>query len=1224
MSTKLTKTKVFSYLDELSSERIVYMDGAMGTMIQKYRFEESDYRGSKFQNHKIDLKGNNDILNITKMEAIKDIHKQYILSGSDIIGTNTFNGTSIAQYDYNLENYAADINIFGVRAVKEAIAETSDMVNGRKILIAGALGPTNRTASISPDVEDPSARNVSFDELSEAYYNQAKTLYESGVDILLPETTFDTLNLKAAIFGIRQLFNEVSIELPLFLSVTFSDKSGRTLSGQTIEAFWESIRHSNPYAVGMNCGLGAASLYDYMKTLSNVADSKIFCYPNAGLPNPLSETGYDETPDMTAKDLELFAKESLVNFVGGCCGTTPDHIQAIVQKLSEYKGRANSTRDSFSTYSGLELLKKDDINNFLLVGERSNVTGSPKFSRLIKDGDFEGALEIAKQQVENGAHIIDINFDEGLIDSEACMIKFLNLVASEPDISRVPIMIDSSKWSVIEEGLKCIQGRGIVNSISLKEGEEEFLKQAEKILEYGASVVVMAFDESGQATETDHKVAISKRAYNILVNKVGFSPEDIIFDSNILTIGTGIDEHKNYAVNFLDAIPLIKKECPGSLTSGGLSNLSFAFRGNNKVREAMHSVFLFHAINKGLDMAIVNAGMLEVYEEIDKDLLHIIENVIFNKSDDSTEVLINYASKLTSNQSSQEKEEEWMSFDLEKRIAHQVIKGLTSNIENDVEEARLKYTSPLEVIEGPLMDGMKIVGTLFGEGKMFLPQVVKSARSMKKAVNYLEPFMEKDKNNVSGIGKILIATVKGDVHDIGKNIVSVVARCNGYQVEDMGVMISCADIIDRAKDLKPDIIGLSGLITPSLDEMITNVSEFEKNGINIPVLIGGATTSKAHTALKIAPKYPNEVVVHVPDASLVVGVCKDLLSPKNNTEFKDNIKKSQVEFASNYNKNKKIKFLSLDEARNNKLKINFKKINNKINDYSEKKWEFDINEIIQYIDWSPFFWTWELKGVYPNIFRNKKYGTQAKELFIDAEKILKRMISEKVLSLKGLSKIWNAYSIDEDIVLIDKNGIEIETLNFLRQQADKSTKNSKYYCLSDFVSDKKSDDDILGAFAVTAGKEVEEYASSFELKGDDYSSIMIKAIGDRLAEACSEFLHYKIRILNGESEDFNLKSLIKEEYSGIRPAHGYPSIPDHSEKSKIWSLLEVEKNIGASLTENFALNPPSSICGLYFFNPEARYFNLGKINNSQFEIYTNKKGYNIERMRSLLQNNLID
>ena len=1224
MSIKIVKSRAFSLLDKLCAKRIVFMDGAMGTMIQKYRFEENDYRGKKFKNHSSDLKGNNDILNITNISAIKDIHMKYILSGADIVETNTFNGTSIAQMDYGLEEYVEEINKFGVIAAKEAISETSTKINGRSVLIAGALGPTNRTASISPDVEDPGARNTSFDELSEAYYIQAKVLYENGVDIFLPETTFDTLNLKAAIFGIRSLFRETLQELPIFLSVTFSDKSGRTLSGQTIEAFWESVRHSNPYAVGMNCGLGAGSLFDYMRTLSNISDTKVFCYPNAGLPNPLSDTGYDETPAMTATDVEKLTKNDLINFVGGCCGTTPEHIRAIVDKVEDYKPRKQPQVRRFSSYSGLEHLTKDDINNFLVIGERTNITGSPKFSRLVKDGDFEGALEVAKQQVENGAHIIDINFDEGLIESEECMVKFLNLIAGEPDISRVPIMIDSSKWSVIEAGLKCIQGRGIVNSISLKEGEELFVEQARKVLEYGASVVVMAFDEKGQATEVLDKVRICKRAYNILVNEVGFEPRDIIFDSNILTIGTGIDEHKEYAINFLEALPLIKKECPGALTTGGVSNLSFAFRGNNKVREAMHSVFLFYAMKKGLDMAIVNAGMLEVYEEINKDLLAIVEDVIFNRSDSATEMLVDYANNVSSNRSVQEKEKEWMSFDLEKRIAYQVIKGITSNIEDDVEEARLKYSSPLDVIEGPLMEGMKVVGTLFGEGKMFLPQVVKSARSMKKAVNYLEPYMEKEDGTASSAGKILIATVKGDVHDIGKNIVAVVARCNGYEVEDMGVMVSCSDILEKAKEFSPDIIGLSGLITPSLDEMIHNVKEFSQNGITTPVLIGGATTSKAHTAIKIAPSYASDVVVHVPDASLVVGVCRDLLNKEESKSYKEKIKKDQIEFSVKYKKNKKVSLLTLDEARRNKPVINFKNLNNKVDDFSLNNWEFDVREVVKYIDWSPFFWTWELKGVYPNIFRNKKYGTQAKELFDDAEKILKILIKDNILRLKGLSKIWNAYSLGEDVVLVDQKDEEIDKLIFLRQQVNKNSENSKYYCMADFISDKKADKDIVGSFVVTAGNEVDSFALEYEKNGDDYSSIIVKAIGDRLAEACAEFLHREIRIKNGETEDFNIKALIKESYPGIRPAHGYPSVPDHSEKSKIWELLEVEKNIGVSLTENFALTPPSSVCGLYFFNPESRYFNLGKISNSQFEEYSLKKSYNTDRMRSLLQNNLLD
>ncbi len=1225
MSGNPIKNKIFNLLDIECSKRILLMDGAMGTMIQKYKFEEPDYRGDFFKHHSIDLKGNNDVLNITKIDAIKEIHKQYILSGADIIETNSFNGTKIAQSDYNLEDYVRDININAVQAVKEAISETVDKVEGRKIFIAGAMGPTNRTASMSPDVEDPGKRNVTFDQLAQAYYEQSKYLLEGGVDLFLPETTFDTLNLKAAIFGLNTLFREIGFRLPVFLSVTFSDKSGRTLSGQTINAFWESIRHANPYAVGMNCGLGASSLINYIETLSEIADTKIFCYPNAGLPNPLSDTGYDETPDMTSKEIKKFVDSSLLNFVGGCCGTTPDHINAIKKVIKGATPRKKLQKRNLSSYSGLEHLTKDETNSFLVIGERTNVTGSPQFARLIKEGAYEEALEIAKQQVANGAHIIDINFDEGLLDSEQCMTNYLNLIASDPDITKVPIMIDSSKWSVLEAGLKCIQGRGIVNSISLKEGEDEFVSQAQKVLDFGASVVVMAFDEKGQATGVEDRLKICKRAYDILVDKVGFKASDIIFDTNILTIATGIDEHRKYAINFLESIKKIKDLCPGSLTSGGVSNLSFAFRGNNKIREAMHSSFLYHAINNGLDMAIINAGMLEIYEEINKDLLEKVEDVIFDKSNHATDNLIDYANQIGSKKTISKEEDAWMKWDLEKRISHQIVKGIATNIEQDAEQARQKYSSPLDVIEGPLMDGMKIVGELFGDGKMFLPQVVKSARVMKKAVNYLKPFMDKEKVISSSTGKILIATVKGDVHDIGKNIVSVVAECNGYEVLDLGVMVSCKEIIENASEFRPDIIGLSGLITPSLDEMTNNVIEFGKNNLNVPVLIGGATTSRAHTAIKIAPNYKRDVVVYVPDASLVVGVCRKLLNKKESNKYKQSIVKEQKDFAKKYKKDKNINFISLEEARQKRFKPDFSLIKNQIENFNLQIWNFDIEEIINYIDWSPFFWVWDFKGVYPGIFKNKKYGEQARTLFEDANEVLIKLVSDNILKPKGLSQIWNAVSFNECIDIYDegfKN--KLESLYFFRQQVKQDKKNQTYLSSSDFISPNKADKDILGGFIVTSGHEVDEYAATFKEQGDDYTSIIIKALGDRIVEASSEYLHKQIRIENGEDESFSLNGLIKEKYKGSRPAHGYPSCPDHSEKNKLWNLLEVEKNIDVSLTENFALNPASSICGLYFFHPQSKYFNLGKINRDQFEEYCDKKEYSRDKLRSILQNNLVN
>ena len=1225
MSGKNKKSDIFNFLDEESSKRILLMDGAMGTMIQKYKFEEKDYRGQVLVKHDVDLKGNNDVLNITNNEAIKDIHKKYLLAGSDILETNTFNGTSIAQSDYKLEAYVKEINIKAVEAAQKAIKECSNELGGKKILIAGALGPTNRTASISPDVEDPGKRNVTFDELTESYYEQAKYLLEAGVDIFLPETTFDTLNLKASIFALKKLFTDSNLSLPVFLSVTFSDKSGRTLSGQTINAFWESVRHANPYAVGMNCGLGAESLYDYAFTLSTISNCKTFCYPNAGLPNPLSDTGYDQTPEITANEIKKYVDSKILNFVGGCCGTTPEHIAAIKNVIENNKPRTNVTTLKQSSYSGLEHLTKDETNTFLIIGERTNVTGSPKFARLIKEENYEEALEVAKQQVENGAHIIDVNFDEGMLNSEECMTRFLNLIASDPDIAKVPIMIDSSKWSVIEAGLKCIQGRGIVNSISLKEGEELFVSQAEKILNYGASVVVMAFDENGQATEIDDKVRICKRAYDILVNQVGFTPEDIIFDSNILTVATGIDEHKKYGINFLEAIKKIKTLCKGSLTSGGISNLSFAFRGNNRVREIMHSSFLYHAINNGLDMAIINAGMLEIYEDIDKNILDKIEDVIFDRKENATDTLIDFANKIVSSNETQKDQDEWKSLGLEDRISHQIIKGIATQIEEDAEIARKKYASPLDVIEGPLMDGMKVVGELFGEGKMFLPQVVKSARVMKKAVNYLEPFMEKEKSTGSSAGRILIATVKGDVHDIGKNIVSVVAKCNGYEVFDLGVMVPCSKIMEKVKELKPDIIGLSGLITPSLEEMISNVREFDKANLKVPVLIGGATTSKAHTSIKIAPEYKSDVVSHVADASLVVGVCRELLNKEKSKKYKKDLIKEQKDYAKKYKKDKNIKFVSLEEARKNRFKTDFSLIDNKMEDFNLNIWNFDLKEIVDFFDWSPFFWVWGLKGVYPKIFSNKKYGDQAQSLFNDAQIMLKTIIAENACKPRGISQIWNALSIDESIEIYDKGfSNKLETFYFLRQQVKKEATEENYYSLSDFISQNQSDKDILGAFVVSSGYEVEEYAEKFNKKGDEYRTIMIKALADRIAEASAEYLHKEIRVKNGDKTQLSIEQLIKEKYKGSRPAHGYPSCPDHSEKTKVWNLLDVEKNIGVSLTENFALNPPSSICGLYFFHPDSKYFNLGKINLEQFNLYCETKNYSKDKLKSLLQGNLVE
>ena len=1219
----MKKSKVFNELDTLCKDEIILMDGPMGTMVQKYKLVEEDYRGDLLKNHSLDLKGNNEVLNITRPDIIKEIHKSYIKSGSKIIETNTFGATSIAQSDYKLEHLVEKMNIESVKAVKQAINESNSDIDKSKIFIAGAMGPTNRTASISPDVEDPGKRNVTFDELVNAYYVQAKSLLDGGVDIFLPETTFDTLNLKAALFALENLFEEVGERSPVFISVTFSDKSGRTLSGQTIRAFWESIRHSNPYSVGMNCGLGAESLIGYVKELKNYVDCKVLCYPNAGLPNPLSDTGYDELPEDTAKALTPYFENNILDFVGGCCGTTPDHIFEISKVLKNFKPISSIPKKLLPSFSGLEPLELNDVNNFFVIGERTNITGSPKFSRLIKEENYEEAMEIAKQQVQNGAHIIDINFDEGMLDGEKCMQKFLNLIASDPDIIKVPLMIDSSKFSVIESGLKCIQGRGIVNSISLKEGEEEFLNHAKIIQKYGASVVVMAFDENGQATEIESKVNICKRAYDLLTKKLDFNSTEIIFDPNILTIATGIEEHKKYAINFLESIPKIKELCPGAMVSGGISNLSFAFRGNNKVREAMHSVFLYHAKKAGLDMAILNAGMLEVYEEIDENLLKLIEDVIFDREESATENLIEFASSVGSSSNGIKKAEDWQSMDLKDRISHQIIKGITTNIEEDVEEARGLYDSPLEIIEGPLMDGMKHVGDLFGEGKMFLPQVVKSARVMKRAVNYLEPFMEKDKVQGTSAGKMLIATVKGDVHDIGKNIVSVVARCNGFDVRDLGVMVNYDTIIENINDFKPDVVGMSGLITPSLDEMISNLNRLNSDGYNLPVLIGGATTSKAHTAIKMAPNYEKGVVVHVPDASLVVGVCRELLNEETSHKYIDTLKDDQASTIKRYKNSKKINFVDIDEARSKKFKLNEKNILNMTKNFNVNEWIFDINSLREYIDWSPFFWAWEIKGNFPKLLKSPKYSKQVKELFDDANKMLDILSKEENIKIRGLSKNWKCYSQNESVILVDHNkGEKVEEFNFLRQQVKKSKLKEIYYSLSDFISPNLNSEDVIGAFVVTAGQEIEDFASKFEKSGDDYSSILIKALADRLAEASAELLHEKMRKDNGSNEDYSNDELIKEKYAGIRPAHGYPACPDHSEKDKIWRLLDVENKLNVSLTENYAIYPPSSISGLYFYNLDAKYFSVGKINDDQFKHYAENSNIDIKKLKSILQNNL--
>jgi len=1206
----------------------------MGTMIQNHRLDEEDFRNETFKNHASSLKGNNDLLSLTRPHIIVDIHQQYLEAGSNIICTNTFSSTQIGQADYKLEDQVFHINKVSAELARKTCDSYMQANPGKTCFVAGSLGPTNKTASLSPDVNDPGFRAVTFDDLVENYLEQIRALVEGGVDLLILETIFDTLNSKAALFAMELFLKEHHERIPIMISVTITDASGRTLSGQTIEAFWHSVNHAKPLSVGINCALGAQEMRPYMATLSKIANCFVSCYPNAGLPNPLSDTGYDETPEDTSRLLEEFAQSGFINLVGGCCGTTPEHIQAIVEKIGDIKPRKLPIMESATRLSGLEplIIKEVKDNPLYMIGERTNVMGSPKFSKLIKAGDFAEALNVARQQVENGANIIDINFDEALLDGEECMVRFLHLVGSEPDICKVPIMIDSSKWSVIEAGLKCIQGKGIVNSISLKEGEEAFIEQGRKILNYGAATVVMAFDEKGQAATKDDKVRICKRAYKILTEEVGMDPTNIIFDPNVLTVATGMEEHDNYALDFIEGVREIKRECPGALTSGGISNVSFSFRGNNVVRGAMHTAFLYHAVKAGLDMAIVNAGMLAVYEDIDKELLERVEDVLLNRRADATERLLEFADKVKGSGTKKAKVSlEWRTTSVEERLSYSLVKGILDYIENDTEEARLKYGIPLNVIEGPLMEGMKKVGELFGSGKMFLPQVVKSARVMKKSVAYLEPYMDKSSTKgKSTMGTFVIATVKGDVHDIGKNIVSVVLACNGYHVIDLGVMVSCSDILNTAKKENADFIGMSGLITPSLEEMISNAEEMQRQGFKIPLLVGGATTSKAHTAIKIAPAYKG-ATYRVGDASLVIEVCQKLRNLKQKDNFIKELKEDQKRIKKWHETSKKedSKLLTLLVARDKKIQLEW-------NDNSIIKPDFmgirvfdqiPLEELLPYFDWSPFFWAWEMKGNYPQILEHKTYGKQAREIFEDGKAILEDIIKHKRFHPKAVIGFWPANSVGDDVEVYspgdDKD--HIETFNFLRQQKSNVIKDDQTFCLSDFIAPKEMDiTDYIGAFVVTTGKEVEEYAKTYEQKQDDYSSIMVKIIGDRFAEALAEYMHKMARALWGYGKEEGLTNvdLLKEKYRGIRPAPGYPSCPDHTEKLKLWKLLDAQKNADATLTENFAMIPPSTVSGYYFGRQEAKYFNLGSVGRDQVDDYSRRKKLSLEVVEKWLAPNL--
>ncbi|MBV8389811.1 MAG: methionine synthase [Mucilaginibacter sp.] len=1229
-------------------KRILVIDGAMGTMIQRYQLTEEDFRGERFRNHPSDLKGNNDLLNITRPDVIKAIHQEYIDAGADIIETNTFSTQRISLADYHMEELGYELSYEGAHIAREVVDEHNKKHPERPRFVAGAIGPTNRTASMSPDVNDPGFRAVTFDDLAEAYYEQVRGLVDGGSDLLLIETIFDTLNAKAAIYAIKRYEHECRLAgkdrsfyrgtSNIMISGTITDASGRTLSGQTVEAFWNSVRHADLLSVGLNCALGAKEMRPHLQELSEKANVFISAYPNAGLPNEFG--GYDEMPHETAHFIEDFLDSNMVNIVGGCCGTTPEHIRCIAEKAAKATPRKRPEIEPYLRLSGLEAVNITPETNFANIGERTNITGSPKFSKLILAEDYEGALVVARQQVEGGAQVIDVNMDEGMIDSEAAMVKFLNLIASEPDIARLPIMVDSSKWTVIESGLKCLQGKGIVNSISLKEGEDKFKDQARKILSYGAAVVVMAFDEQGQADSLARRIEICKRSYDILVNEVGFPPQDIIFDPNILTVATGLEEHNNYAVDFIEATRWIKQNLPLAKVSGGVSNISFSFRGNNVVREAMHSAFLYHAIKAGLDMGIVNAGMLEVYEEIPKDLLEYVEDVLLNRRPDATERLVEFAETVKSKGKEVVKDEEWRKAPVEERLSHALVKGIIEYLDDDVEEARQKSAKPLDVIEGPLMDGMNVVGDLFGAGKMFLPQVVKSARVMKKAVAYLLPFIEAEKQKVlssgedlgearSNAGKVLLATVKGDVHDIGKNIVGVVLACNNFEVIDLGVMVPPQKIIEEARKHQVDIIGLSGLITPSLDEMVHFAKEMDREGFTIPLIIGGATTSRIHAAVKVAPNY-HHGVVHVLDASRSVTVCSNLMNKETRGSYIQSVKEEYDKAReAHLNKRSDKRFVSIDEARNSRLQINLNgSIPPKPTFTGTKVFEsFPLEELVPYIDWTPFFHTWELRGSYPKIFDDKYVGVEAKKLFDDAQVLLKKIINEKLLKANAVIGFWPANSVGDDIELYTDESRKqvLTTIHTLRQQAEK-VKGEPYYALSDFIAPKDSAvKDYWGGFAVTSGIGCDELVAEFEKDHDDYNSIMAKALADRLAEAFAEKMHELVRREYwgyAKDEALSNEDLIKEQYQGIRPAPGYPACPDHTEKLTLFSLLKAEENTGIQLTESMAMTPTAAVSGFYFAHPQARYFGLGRISKDQIEDYAKRKKMPVEDVERWMGPNL--
>ena len=1208
-------------LTRLLQEHILVLDGAMGTMIQAHKLQEEDFRGQRFADHGCSLQGNNDLLSLTQPDIIQSIHRAYLEAGADIIETNTFNSTSVALSDYQLEDLAFELNFASAELARQARDQYRAQENNRPRFVAGAIGPTNRTASLSPSVEDPGLRNITFDELVQAYQTAVRGLIEGGVDILLVETIFDTLNAKAALLAIEEYFQSNHLRLPLMISGTITDASGRTLSGQTPEAFWNSVAHARPLSIGFNCALGAKDLRPHIEELSKLADTFICAYPNAGLPNEFGE--YDQTAREMADLLKEFAQSGFLNLVGGCCGTTPEYVKAIADAVDNLPPRQVPEIESRCRLSGLEPLNIGPDTLFVNIGERTNVTGSRRFAKIILEGDYERGLEVAHQQIQNGAQLIDVNMDEGMLESAQAMTQFLNLVATEPDISRVPILVDSSDWKVIEAGLKCLQGKSVVNSISLKEGKEEFVRQARKARGYGATVIVMAFDEEGQADTRERKVEICTRAYRILTKEVGFAPQNIIFDPNIFAVATGIEEHNNYAVDFIEATREIKKKLPHVKVSGGVSNVSFSFRGNDVVREAMHSVFLYHAIRAGLDMGIVNAAQLAVYEEISEDLRERVEDVILNRRPDATDRLLEIAESQVRQSRSVKEDLSWREKPVHERLSHALVKGLSEYIEEDTEEARQKYPRPIQVIEGPLMDGMNVVGDLFGSGKMFLPQVVKSARVMKKAVAYLLPFIEQEKTQAGEThfkGKILMATVKGDVHDIGKNIVGVVLECNNYEVIDLGVLVPANRILETARAKQVDMIGLSGLITPSLDQMAHVASEMKREGLDIPLLIGGATTSQVHTAVKIAP-HTSSPVVYVPDASRGVSVVSSLLSSEK-TSYTEEVRARYQQIREKHEaKRKQIRFHSLQESRKNRVRIEWESYSppppqslgiRALNHYP-------LKELIQHIDWTPFFQVWELPGRYPQILEDKKVGEQARELHENAQLLLQRIVDEELLEAGAVLGLFPANSVgDDDIeVYSDESRSQVLiTIYNLRQQI-RPQPGRPNRCLSDFIAPKETGvKDYIGAFVLTAGVGIQEVVTAFEEDQDVYQSILVKALADRLAEAFAERLHQRVRKEfwgYASAEDLENRALIRERYQGIRPAPGYPACPDHSLKSELFELLGGQKHLPVCLTESFAMLPAASVCGFYFSHPESRYFGVGQIDRDQVKDYARRRGIDVEK-----------